>query len=73
MDKPRPRDLMQVVDISKSYASVILNGAQPPSRPLAIAIYRQTGWKHDCIASLSDKQIEALAEIDPWKPMAERA
>jgi transcriptional regulator with XRE-family HTH domain len=72
MGKPTIRQLMDAVGISKSYASIILSGKQDPSRPLAIHIYRQTGWKADLIANLSDAEIDTLEDAEkvagklPW-------
>lgn len=66
MPKPSFRELTEAVDISKGYASDILAGKQAPSRPLAIHIYRKTGWRHSLIADLSDEQISVLETIEPW-------
>jgi hypothetical protein len=72
MDKPSIRDLMEAAGISKSYACEILGTAntepKAPSRPLAIRIYRETGWRHESIADLTDEQIAVLEELDPWQP-----
>lgn len=68
MEKPTIRTLMEAVPISKTYAAVILNGEQPPSRPLAIYIYRQTGWRHDLIRDLSDEQLDMFEAVEPWTP-----
>ena len=64
-------ELAAKAGISKSYASEILNGRQP-ARPLAIHIFRKTGWKHGSILSLTDEQIDTLEEIDPWTPPRDR-
>lgn len=64
------KDLCEAVGISKSYASMILSGRQKPSRPLAIHIFRATGWKAKPIASLSDAQIDMLEQVEPWRPSA---
>tara|TARA_R100001086_G_scaffold180400_8_gene100223 strand:- start:4041 stop:4253 length:213 start_codon:yes stop_codon:yes gene_type:complete len=66
MTKPRGKELVEALGISAGYASDILNGQQNPSRPLAIAIYRKTGWRHGIIASLSDDQIDVLESVEPW-------
>jgi hypothetical protein len=63
-------ELADAADISKSYASEILSGKRHPSRPLAIHIYRQTGWRHASIADLTDEQLAMLEEIEPWSPKA---
>lgn len=45
---------------------MILNGQRTPPRPLAIAIFRGTGWRHSTIADLSDEQIDVLESVEPW-------
>jgi hypothetical protein len=72
MEKPRVTDLAASAGISKTYASDILATKQPPSRPLAIHIFRTTGWRHPLIADLSDEQLAMLESIEPWKPVADR-
>lgn len=54
------------LNISKGHASEILSGARDrkPSRWLAIRIYRETGWKHPVIASLTDEDIDVLERIE---------
>lgn len=69
MEKPTVKDLAGKARISKSYACEIL-GSRVPSRPLAIHILRTTGWRHDCIADLSDEDIETFERVDPWAPPA---
>ena len=69
-DKPGTTELATVAGISKSYASEILNDQRAPSRPLAIHIYRKTGWKHSAIAELTDEQMEMLEQIEPWTKAA---
>lgn len=59
--------------ISQSYASMILSGARQPSRPLAIHIFRKTGWKHPLIADLTEEQMDVLEAVDPWKPAQDAA
>jgi len=49
---------------------MILNGKRDPSRPLAIHIFRRTGWKHDVIADLTDEQIDLLETIEQYQPSA---
>ncbi|AIT81244.1 hypothetical protein JI59_16390 [Novosphingobium pentaromativorans US6-1] len=68
MDKPSPRELREATGISQSYASMIANGVRDPSRPLAIHIFRKTGWKHPLIADLCADQIDVLEKVDPWHP-----
>ncbi len=70
MDKPTTSELARKAGISKSYASEILGTARKPSRPLAIHIFRSTGWKHDLIADLSDEQMDVLETVEPWQGKA---
>lgn len=65
---PGTMELADRAGISKSYASEIVNGQRRPSRPLAIHILRQTGWRHPLLDGLSDEQIATLESIEPWKP-----
>lgn len=65
-------ELAEKAGISKSYASEIVNDQRKPSRPLAIHIYRSTGWRHPLLASLTEQQIETLEAIEPWVPVADR-
>ena len=51
-----------------SYASMILGGSRQPGRPLALHIYRSTGWRHDSIADLTDEQMAVLESLEPWTP-----
>lgn len=69
MDAPiNTADLSAKADISLSYASEIVNGKRSPSRPLAIHIFRRTGWRHSVIADLTDEQVTMLEQIEPWSP-----
>lgn len=72
MEKPRVKELVEAVGISKSYASDILGEKQAPSRPLAIRIFRRTGWRHDILAGITDEQLSVLETVEPWVPTAER-
>jgi hypothetical protein len=65
---PKPSVLAQTAEISMSYASEILSKGRVPSRPLAIHIYRKTGWRHSRIADLSDEQMATLETVEPWTP-----
>lgn len=67
MVKLRTSELAKQAGISKSYASEILSGKRAPSRPLAIHIFRNTGWRHDLIDGLADADIAALERIEPWQ------
>lgn len=66
-------ELADKAGISKSYASEIVNGKRPPSRPLAIHILRTTGWRHRLLAALSDDQIATLEAVEPWAPRTQEA
>lgn len=72
MEQPRTSDLALAAGISQSYASEIANGKRQPSRPLAIHIFRQTGWKHPLLADLTEEQIDTLEAVEPWVPASER-
>ena len=65
---PQTADLSSAAGISLSYASEIANGKRQPSRPLAIHIFRKTGWRHDILADLTDEQMTMLEQIEPWSP-----
>ena len=65
--------LAEMAGISKSYASDILNGKRPTlNRPLAIHIFRKTGWVHPSIAELTAKQIDTLEQVESWSPPLSR-
>lgn len=64
---PTISDLIAATGISQSYASMIRNGSRDPSRPLAIHIFRKTGWRHKALNGLSEDQIAALETIEPWQ------
>lgn len=69
MDAPiKTADLSDKAGISLSYASEIVNDRRAPSRPLAIHIFRRTGWRHPIIADLTDEQIDVLETVEPWTP-----
>ena len=70
MSTPRPTDIANACGISKSHASDILNNKRKPSRPLAIHIYRKTGWRHSLIADLTEAQIDLLETVEPWRSAA---
>lgn len=70
MAKPTTRALVEATGISRTYAHDILKGNQPPSRPLAIYIYRQTGWKPEPIRALSEQTIAELEAVEPWAKAA---
>lgn len=67
-ETPTIKALTDAVGISPSYASMILSGARSPARPLAIAIYRATDWRHALIADLTDEQIAVLETVEPYAP-----
>lgn len=72
-EAPTIKDIIEASGISQSYASMILTGARQPSRPLAIHLYRKTGWRHSSISNLGDEQIATLEQIEPWSPKQDRA
>lgn len=49
--------------ISESYASLLARNKRPPSKPLAIHIYREIGVKLGPIAEATDDDIDALERI----------
>lgn len=66
MEQPSQSELQARLGISQAYASMILRNARNPSRPLAIRIFREFGWRHPVIAELTDAQIDALEAVEPW-------
>lgn len=66
MENISPTKLAEGTGISISYASQIINGKRAPARPLAIHIFRKTGWRHGLIANLTDEQIATLEQVEPW-------
>jgi hypothetical protein len=73
METPRTMELSAKAGISKSYASEILSGSRDPSRPLAIHIFRKTGWRHASIADLTETQMRVFEAVDPWTPAKREA
>jgi transcriptional regulator with XRE-family HTH domain len=63
MDKPSPKDLVEAVGISPSYASMILSGERTPPPSLAAAIWQKTGWKLGIFESLTDDDAKVAARI----------
>ena len=72
MEKPKVSDLAAKAGISRPYACEIL-GDRIPARPLAIHIFRTTGWRHESIADLSDEHMAVFEQVDPWVPVKDRA
>ena len=70
---PETAELAKLAGISLSYASEIVNRKRQPSRPLAIHIFRKTGWRHDLLADLTDEQIAVLETVEPWTPRQDAA
>lgn len=64
MQTPTARQLCDATGISPSYAHMILSGERKPARALAIRFYRAIGWRHACIAELTDEQIAMLEQIE---------
>lgn len=60
----KPTPLAAMLDISVPYASALLSGARPWTRPLAIAAYRKTGEKLGPIADASDEDIDVLERFE---------
>jgi hypothetical protein len=73
VEAPSISKLREISGISQSYASMILTGDRTPSRPLAIHIFRKTGWRHESLAGLTDDKIAMLEEIEPWTAKREKA
>lgn len=64
---PSTKELSEAAGISKGYASDILNGKRLTlNRPLAIHIFRTTGWRHPTIADLTETQMKVFEQVDPW-------
>lgn len=68
MENPTPTALAEATGISLPYASQIINGKRTPARPLAIHIFRVTGWRHPLIADLTPEQMAVLETVDPHRP-----
>jgi hypothetical protein len=66
MEKPTARQLVEAAGISRTYAHDIVADNQQPSRPLAIHLYRKTGWRFAPIQALTDEQIDVLETVEPW-------
>lgn len=73
MTKPTLSEFTELAGVSVGYACDMLKGNRPMPRPLAIHVFKRTGWQHDSIAELTDAQIEVLAAVDQWTPPKERA
>jgi len=78
MEKPdTPTALANAAGISLPYASQLLSDnpiqRRTPSRPLAIHIYRTTGWRHPMLSELSDDQIAVFEQVEPWTPRQDAA
>jgi hypothetical protein len=63
MDALTPKSLVEAVNISPSYASMILSGDRDPPVPLAISIFRKTGHKIGPLVGQTDEDIEAAARL----------
>ena len=74
MDAPPAKELAEAVNISLSYASMILNNSDDPTRSrtppkaLAVLIFRKTQWRHRSIADMTEDRMEAAEELYPWSP-----
>jgi transcriptional regulator with XRE-family HTH domain len=60
MEKPSPRQLVEAVGISRSYAHELLNGREP-SNKVAAKIFKATGLKLGLLATLSDADAGKVA------------
>lgn len=54
---------LRAIGISESYASQLARSIRPPSKPLAIDIFRRTGMKLGPIADLTEQQIDVLETV----------
>jgi len=61
---PTYTELASEMGISRGQAHGIISTKRPPSRALAIQIYRKMGWKPSPIAKLTDAEIDALEQIE---------
>lgn len=69
MAPPGTQELSEKAGISKSYASEILAGKRPTlGRPIAIHIFRTTGWRHESIADMTEAQMQVFEQVDRWTP-----
>lgn len=59
----RPKDLVEAVGISNSYASMLLNGTRVPPPPLALRIWQATGCKLGALERLTDAECEQFARL----------
>lgn len=59
--------------ISYAYAYLIDNGDRIPPRPLAICLFRKTGWRHPVIEAMTEDQMRVYEEVEPWVAPSERA
>lgn len=60
-------ELAAKIGVNQATVSRLERGELTPTRPLAIHIFRCTGWKHPRLADLSDEQIAMLEGIEPWQ------
>lgn len=63
MEPLKPKELAEAVEISPSYASMILSGERTPPPALAAAIWRKTGRKFGIFANLNDDDAAVAARI----------
>lgn len=79
MADPTAQDIVAATGISSSYASMILrdsadpNKSRTPPRPLAILIYRKTGYRHPSIAELTEAQMKVFEQVETWTPREKAA
>lgn len=63
---PTIKTLTEEVGISRSYASMILSRDRTPPKSLAIAIFRQTNWRHPAIRKMSEEEMAVFEKHEPW-------
>lgn len=63
MVKPAPKELVDALGISPSYASMILSGERIPPPGLAAAIFAKLNLKMGIFKDLSDEDAETAARI----------
>lgn len=58
--------------VAPSTASMMVTGSRRVSIPLAIALYRATGWKHDVILLVTEDEMAVFEKHEPWVAPRER-
>ena len=60
----KPTALAAMLSISVPYASQLLSGQRPWTRPLAIAAYRKTGSRLGPLIAATDAEIDVLERFE---------